>query len=187
MPIAVVTRTRIRPRFVLRFMWLCLRIGLQARRTEGYVAGAMRLSNGPEFWTLTVWESGRAMQALRNNGVHGEAMPSLARWADEGTTAIWRTEGGARPDWTEAQSRLEASARFTAIDDPSDEHARAVIRPAPRWSGTFPVPAPRATNVRSSGSPGIGAGVSTAAGDVSRRSVDTERKNRARGNPRTRI
>jgi hypothetical protein len=154
MPIAVVTRTRIRPRFVPRFMWLCLRIGLQARRTEGYVAGAMRLSNGPEFWTLTVWESGRAMQALRNTGVHGEAMPFLARWAEEGTTAIWRTQDGARPGWAEVQARLEASARFTAIDEPSDEHARAVVRPAPPWSGSCPVPAPRATKVKTSASPG---------------------------------
>lgn len=142
MPIAVVTRTRMaKLRFVPKFMWLCLRIGLEARRTEGYVAGAVRLSSGPEFWTLTVWESGRAMQAFRNNGAHGEAMPLLARWADEGTTAIWRTEGGARPDWGEVQARLEASARFTAIDAPSPEQSANVVRPAPRLAAAVPVPA----------------------------------------------
>ena len=95
MPIVVVTRTRMgRPRFIGPFLWLCLRIAVQARRANGYVGGALRLTSGPEFWTLTVWDGGKSMQAFRNRGLHGEVMPLLARWADEGSTAIWRSSIG---------------------------------------------------------------------------------------------
>lgn len=151
MPIVVVTRARMaKPRFILPFMWQCLRISLEARRAEGYVAGALRLSSGPEFWTLTVWDGGIAMQAFRNSGLHGAVMPQLAKWADEASTAIWRTADHERPDWAEVQGRIEAAPRFTHVDAPSDAHLGAVVRPAPNLSAALPVP--RATKARTGAS-----------------------------------
>ncbi len=149
MPVAVVTRTLVaRPRYVAAFALRSLGVGLQTRRSPGYVAGALRVTAGPVFWTLTVWRDGRAMNRFRDSGAHAAAMPRLAGWADQGTFTAWRTEDDRRPTWSEAEEQLALRPRFTPLDRPDEAH-RTATSPSPGGRGvSFSLPAPRQDTVR---------------------------------------
>lgn len=144
MSIAVVTRTRItRPRPVAAFASASLRVALDARRSAGFVSGALRITAGPEFWTLTLWEDGRSLHAWATGRVHASAMPRMAGWASDASTSAWPVASRRLPTWQEAESRLLAAPRFTDLDVPSDDHRSGVERPMPRRGLTMPLPAAR--------------------------------------------
>lgn len=143
--VAVVTRTRMaRLRHVPAFAWASLRAGLQARRTPGFVTGAMGISPGPVFWTLTVWTDGRAMQAFRDSGAHAEAMPRLAGWASEGAFAAWRLRAPGLPGWDEARRRLVERGCYTRLAAPDGWHRAHVVPPTRLGVAKVPLPAARA-------------------------------------------
>jgi hypothetical protein len=138
MPIVAVTRTRMAHlRFVPPFARDSLRVALHARRAPGFVTGALRIASGPEFWTMTVWEDGRAMHRFVSGGVHAEVMPRMAKWAAEASMSGWPTDEWALPTWAEAQRRLEAAPRFARLDETIGE----VVRAAPRRSAGVRLPA----------------------------------------------
>lgn len=143
MPVVVVTRTRMaRARYLPLFARDSLRAGLQARRSAGYVAGALGVARGPEFWTITVWEDVRAMGAYRDSGAHAEVMPRLTGWAKDGSFTVWQTGDHALPSWEEVRRRVGDSQHFVPLDHPTPEYAAGVRRLAPRRSLRFRVPGP---------------------------------------------
>lgn len=146
MSVVVVTRTVMaRPKHLAPFAWQSLRVGFQARRSPGYVAGAMRISRGWVFWTLTVWRDGRAMAAFRSSGVHGQVMPRLAGWASEGAFAAWRIPDEQLPSWAQAQDELHRHPSFTALDAPGVAHRAGVVREPVAVGLSVRVPGPHVT------------------------------------------
>lgn len=132
MPIAVITRARTsRLRHLVPFLRASMRVGQDARRSEGFLAGAMRTSRGPEFWTLTLWADGRAMHAWATGAVHAQVMPRMAEWASDASTAAWPVDTAELPDWAEAQHRLLAAPRYAELEAPSEDHRARAQRPMP--------------------------------------------------------
>lgn len=140
MPLAVATRTLIRRRWRAKFMWGSLRVALHARRSPGYLGGALRVSRGPVFWTLTVWQDGAAMNGFRTSGEHGELMPKLAVWASQACTTAWRVEGAA--SWDETFERMALNARWVEIDRPDHWHRENRMETPSTWGLTVPIPPP---------------------------------------------
>lgn len=131
MPVVSVTRGRIgRRRHVAPFAWLSLRAGLQARRSPGYLGGSMRVTRGPVFWTVSLWEDGRAMIGFRDSGVHAKSMPYLARWSAAATFATWRTDR--LPAWEEAERELDRKGYSPlGLTEPVHLGARGLTLPLP--------------------------------------------------------
>jgi hypothetical protein len=155
MAVVVVTRTRIaRVRHLAPFSRDSVRVALYARRSPGFVTGALRVASGPEFWTMSVWEDGRAMHDFATGGVHAQVAPRMAGWAGHALMCAWQTTDRTLPTWADAQRRLEAAPRFLALDAPSDRHLAKVVPPAPRRSASLPLLAPRATETRTGASRG---------------------------------
>jgi hypothetical protein len=74
------------------------------------------------FWTLTVWESERAMKAFRGTAPHAKVMPRLVEWCDEASYAHWTPAGDSVPSWPEAYERLVAEGRLSRVAHPSPAH-----------------------------------------------------------------
>lgn len=144
MAIVAVTRTVLaRPAYLVPFGRANLRVARQVRRTPGFVAGAVGVSLGSVFWTMTMWEDGRAMVAFRDSGAHLEEMPKLAGWSRQGCLTAWQTDGTTLPSWAEAHARLAERAHFVPVTAP-DEIQRGHVVPATRGSVlSFPVPGAR--------------------------------------------
>ena len=79
------------------------------------------------FWTLTVWDSGRAMTAFRDSDLHGRVMGDLAEWTSEGSFAVWRQDGSAVPRWAEVGDHLRERVRQSKVRHPSAAHARGDV------------------------------------------------------------
>ncbi|MEG8012968.1 hypothetical protein [Sphingomonas sp. 22R3R2A-7] len=78
MTVVSVTRFRLRKlRYVPLFLFHAGRTMSQARRAEGYVAGAVGRDADFAFWTMTVWQSENAMIDYVASGAHRKAMPHL--------------------------------------------------------------------------------------------------------------
>ena len=65
----------------------------------------MRKTNGLAFWTLTMWQSPKAMSAFLLASPHKEAMQKLPYWCDEAAfgpaarhAASWRCNHVGRAD-----------------------------------------------------------------------------------------
>ncbi|WP_161962381.1 DUF3291 domain-containing protein [Nocardioides speluncae] len=148
MPVAVVTRTvLIKPRYFAPFGIGSIRAGLQARRTPGYLAGALRVTGEPwlSYWTLTVWRDGRSMVAFRDGGAHGALVPRMAGWARQTSVTAWRTEEETLPSWEEASRQMVRRPRFVELHRPDQDHLSGVL-PVPRYG--IPIPLPRRRQTR---------------------------------------
>src|SRR5262245_36292344 len=100
---ASVTRLRIRSSlYIPAFLGMTLLAQRQVRRAPGCVGGRLLVDARRTFWTLTVWESERAMKAFRGAGPHAKVMPRLAEWCDEASYTHWSPANGTIPNWSEA-------------------------------------------------------------------------------------
>ncbi len=89
------------------FLRYTLRIQGQLRKTAGATGYSMRakvLSH--KFWTLSVWESERALMDFVRNVPHAEVMKSLAPFMGVTKFTRWRLLGAALPpNWDDAIRR----------------------------------------------------------------------------------
>jgi hypothetical protein len=113
--LASVTRLRVRSlRFLPSFFLMTTLSQRQVIRASGFLGGRLLLDRRWTFWTLTGWESERAMKYYRGSDAHAKVMPGLADWCYEGAYAHWIHEGdqflrGRRPTnicWATANSRV---------------------------------------------------------------------------------
>jgi hypothetical protein len=120
---ASVTRLRVRSvRYLPAFLWNTFLAQRQVRRAAGLLGGRHLVDAHHTYWTLTVWESEKAMKAFRGSGSHGRVMPRLAEWCDEAAYAHWTPARASIPTWTEAYERLVAEGRLSRVEHPSRDH-----------------------------------------------------------------
>ena len=132
MPFVSVTRLRVRAlRFMPPFMVYALRSSQQARRSAGFLGGALMRDNWKAFWTVTVWRDAQAMEAYRIAGIHRVAMPKLLNWCDEASLTHWMQGSGDIPAWPEAHRRMVAEGRPSKVNYPSQAQ-RALEIPEPK-------------------------------------------------------
>jgi len=74
-----VTRLRVR-RFIDLpvFLWKTQLAKRQVIRVPGFLGGKLLVDGHRTYWTLTVWESDRAMKAYRGSGAHSGVMLDLS-------------------------------------------------------------------------------------------------------------
>lgn len=138
MPSISLTRLRLRSwRFVPGFAWHTHRSGRQARRSAGYVDGAILADRKLTFWTVTAWTDEAAMRAYMLAGDHRTAMGKLGLWCDEASVARWEAPG--LPDWREADRRMRETGRPSKVRHPSPAHAALGYDP-PRTTGSARLP-----------------------------------------------
>ncbi len=131
---ASVTRLRVRSlRYVPAFLWMTFGTQRQVLRAPGFLGGRLLVDTHRTFWTLTVWESDRAMKAFRGAGPHAKAMPRLVEWCDEASYAHWTPMNGAIPGWSEAYEHLVSEGRLSRVAHPSRGHEARQF-PKPRLS-----------------------------------------------------
>jgi hypothetical protein len=133
MPLVSVTRLRVRAlRFVPPFMVYALRSSQQARRSAGFLGGALLRDNWKAFWTLTVWTDAKAMEAYRIAGIHRAAMAKLLNWCDEAALTHWTQDSRDVPAWQEAYRRMVAEGRASKVNHPSPaQRAFQILEPKP--------------------------------------------------------
>jgi hypothetical protein len=123
MALISVTRLHLRSgRFFLPFLFHAVRSQIQAKAAAGNHGVALRRTGTGVYWTLTVWTDKAAMRAFMLNGPHRTAMPRLAHWCDEAAVAHWEQDNTGLPSWTEAEQRLAADGRVSAVNHPSAAH-----------------------------------------------------------------
>jgi len=130
MPVVSVTRLRIRRwNFLPGFAWQTLRIAMQAKRAPGNLAMHLLRDRKKTFWTLTLWESERAMREFMLARPHGPAMRNLLNWCDEAALVHWTQEDSQLPTWAEAHRRLLAEGRPSKVHYPSSAHTAHAVEP----------------------------------------------------------
>jgi hypothetical protein len=89
------------------FLRYTLQIQGQLRRAAGATGYSMRAKVlSRKFWTLSVWESERALMDFVIQMAHGEAMKSLAPHMGATKFTRWRVLGAALPlNWDDAVRR----------------------------------------------------------------------------------
>jgi hypothetical protein len=126
-----VTRLRVRSLgYLLPFLLRTVHTTRQVRRAAGFFGGRLLVDAHLTFWTLTVWESEKAMKSFRGSGSHARVMPRLAHWCDEASYAHW-TSTDSVPTWPEAYEHLVAEGRLSRVNHPSPDH-EARHFPTPR-------------------------------------------------------
>jgi len=121
--LASVTRLRVRSvKYLLPFMWETFLAQRQASRAPGFLGGSLLLDAHRTFWTLTAWESERAMKAFRGAAAHAKVMPRLVEWCDEASYAHWIPTGTSVPSWPEAYEHLVSDGRLSRVGHPSPAH-----------------------------------------------------------------
>jgi hypothetical protein len=129
-----VTRLRVRSiRFLPAFLWYTFQTQHQVERAPGFVGGRLLVDTKNTYWTLTVWESEKAMKAFRGAGAHARVMSRLPKWCDEAAYAHWSPQDDTIPEWTEAHQRLVAEGRLSRVDHPAPSHTDRQF-PSPRLS-----------------------------------------------------
>jgi heme-degrading monooxygenase HmoA len=128
---ASVTRLRVRSvKYLPAFLWMTFRSQRQVLRAPGLLGGRLLLDAKRTFWTLTVWESERAMKAFRGGGPHARAMPKLVEWCDEAAYAHWIPATAEVPSWPEAYEHLLSDGHLSRVAHPSVDHqARKFPKP----------------------------------------------------------
>jgi hypothetical protein len=129
--LASVTRLRVRSsRYLPAFVWETFLSQRQALRASGFLGGRLLLDAHRTFWTLTEWESERAMKAFRGTAPHAKVMPRLVEWCDEASYAHWTPTDASLPSWPEAYEHLVAEGRLSRVAHPSPAHdAREFAKP----------------------------------------------------------
>ena len=126
------TRLRIRSALVLLpFVWRTFQSQRQVVRAPGFLGGRLLIDRKRTFWTLTAWETEKAMRDYRGSGAHQKVMPRLVDWCDEALVVHWTTDGTEIPPWPEAFDRLRRDGRPSRVAHPTRDH-EARRFPAPR-------------------------------------------------------
>jgi len=129
------TRLRIRSvRYLPLFAIYALRSLRQAKKSPGFLTGALLPDRSRTFWTMTAWHGHDSMRGFMTAGAHKRAMPHLMQWCDEASVAHWEQDGSILPSWEEADRRMRESGRASKVNNPSPDHARLDYR-RPRTSG----------------------------------------------------
>ena len=129
MPLVSVTRLRLRsPMYLIPFLRHAIPSFNQSTQAEGNLATTTRRTSGNAFWTLTVWENEASMRRYMTSGAHRKAMPKLAEWCDEASTAHWHQDSSDLPSWEEAEQRMMAQGRLHPVKQPSVTQADGVIQ-----------------------------------------------------------
>jgi hypothetical protein len=111
-----VTRLRVRSlKYLPAFLWMTLLSQRQVVRAPGFVGGGLLMDAGWTFWTLTSWESERAMKVFRGAGPHAKVMSRLVEWCDEASYAHWIPAGASVPSWREAYEHLVAEGKVSRV------------------------------------------------------------------------
>ena len=119
-----VTRFRLRAlRFLPFFALHTNRTIAQSRKSDGFLAGAVRRDADFAFWTMTVWRDEHAMRAYGSSGAHRKAAPHLVEWGDQASVCHWTQEGDDLPEWPEAVRRLRETGRALKLRHPAPDHA----------------------------------------------------------------
>ena len=128
-----VSVTRLRIRSVLSlplFLWRTQQAKSQASKAAGFLGGRLLVDKHRVYWTLTGWESEKAMKAYRGAGAHGAVMKRLPGWCNEAAYAHWESTERAIPAWPEAYERLKISGKLSRVEHPSPAHeAREFVAP----------------------------------------------------------
>jgi len=127
MPIISITRLHLRAqRYFPMFFVYSLASALQARRSDGFLGGALGNDAERGAWTMTAWRDEAAMRAFRNRGLHLRAMPRLLKWCDEASFAHWTQNDATLPMPAEAHRRMRADGRMSKVSHPSAAQAAGV-------------------------------------------------------------
>ena len=105
------------------------------KKIGGLVAGKELIDKGLTFWTVTVWESDKAMKSFRNNGPHKYAMRRLPDWCNEGSYMHWLQEDTTIPPWPELYQKMITEGKITKVRFPSPQQANMNYPPI-RWTKT---------------------------------------------------
>jgi hypothetical protein len=123
MPVVVATNMKVRQwRDLPAFLRASIAVARQATRTTGFLAGRMRIDANGRFWTLTAWESDRAMAGFRDSGVHVKVTPRLVDWASDAQLGVWNAEAPELPPWAVTAEQVNAQGNFTTLKAPSHAH-----------------------------------------------------------------
>jgi hypothetical protein len=118
-----VTRLRVRRFLYLPvFLWKTQFAMLQVQKAAGFLEGKLLVDGHRTYWTLTTWESERAMKAYRGAGAHAAVMPRLMKWCDEAAYAHWESADASVPTWPEAYEQLVNSGHLSRVAHPSGAH-----------------------------------------------------------------
>ena len=91
------------------FLRYTLQIQGQLRRTAGATGYSMRAKVlSRKFWTLSVWESERALMDFVRNVPHGDVMESLAAHMGATKFTRWKLPGSALPPYWDDAIRRES-------------------------------------------------------------------------------
>lgn len=124
MPVISITRLRVRRWWYLpAFFTSVIRIGKQARTSQGNLAVKILADSKSTYWTATSWESEAAMRAFMLAAPHGPAMRNLLNWCDEAALVHWTQPEYELPAWSEAHRRLIAEGRPSKVNHPSPAHS----------------------------------------------------------------
>jgi hypothetical protein len=117
------TRLRIRSAVVLLpFVWRTFQSQRQVVRASGFRGGRLLVDSKRTFWTLTAWETEKAMRDFRSSGAHQNVMPRLVDWCDEASVVHWTSESSEIPSWPEAVERMRRDGRASRVERPSPDH-----------------------------------------------------------------
>jgi hypothetical protein len=131
MPRMFVSVTRLRVRsaaYLPQFLWYNFVIQRQAERAQGLIGVRLLVDSNRTYWTLTSWESEKAMKAFRGAAPHSKAMKKLPEWCDEAAYTHWTEDTPRLPEWNEAYERFVQSAKLSKVQHPSDAHQRSQFR-----------------------------------------------------------
>lgn len=119
-----VTRFRVRSlRFLPFFLIRAQRCLAQIRRSDGYLAGALRHDRDHAYWTTSVWRDEAALMAYVTGGAHRTAMPKISEWGEEASTVRWVQDSTELPSWPEAIERMRREGHAVPLRHPGVGHA----------------------------------------------------------------
>ncbi|MCT7356744.1 DUF3291 domain-containing protein [Streptomyces sp. 15-116A] len=103
-------------RFETRTLWGALKflvrtpgVWRQVSRAPGAYGASLKAEPWKRtFWTLSAWESPKALAAFARGGTHGPTSRGLARQMRDAKFVTWIAKSGDLPvPWREAQRRLD--------------------------------------------------------------------------------
>lgn len=91
-----------------KFLIYTRAIEIQLKKSEGLIGYSLLAHPlSKKFWTLSVWEDGKALMEFVRSGAHKQVMAGLKGQMGETKFVKWKVNGSAvPPTWKEALKRL---------------------------------------------------------------------------------